>query len=147
MKLEHLGIRNSLHSWCKSFLVGRSQKVLVEGKALDPKPVLSGVPQGTVLGPLFFLVYINDILEGLSKGTKLKLFADDSFLYRTIRSIKDTITLQKDLKSLEAWGVKWKMVFHGHFSCTHVLKQSPKTVLKKPSKNHFSEKWFKLCWL
>ena len=54
--------------------------MLVEGKALDPKPVLSGVPQGTVLGPLFFLVYINDILEGLSKGTKLKLFADDSFL-------------------------------------------------------------------
>ena len=49
MKLEHLGIRNSLHSWCKSFLIGRSQKVLVEGKASEPKPVLSGVPQGTFL--------------------------------------------------------------------------------------------------
>ena len=71
MKLEHLGIRHSLLSWCKSFLVGRSQKVLVDGMASNPKPGLSGVPQGTVLGPLFFLVYINDIFGGLNKGTKL----------------------------------------------------------------------------
>jgi len=104
MKLEHLGIRHSLLSWCKSFLVGRSQKVLVDGMASNPKPVLSGVPQGTVLGPLFFLVYINDISGGLNKGTKLKLFADDSFLYRTIRSVGDTILLQNDLNTLEAWG-------------------------------------------
>ena len=55
LKLEHLGIRNSLLNWIRSFLIGRKQKVLVEGKASVPKPVLSGVPQGTVvLGPLFF---------------------------------------------------------------------------------------------
>ena len=129
MKLEHLGIRNSLHSWCKSFLIGRSQKVLVEGKASDPKPVLSGVPQGTVMGPLFFLIYINDISGGLTEGTKLKLFADDSFLYRTIKSVKDTIILQKDLKTLEAWGVKWKMVFHPgkcqHLRITNKIKFIP----------------------
>ena len=100
MTLEHLGIRDSLLSWCKSFLVDRSQKVLVEGMASDPKPVLSGVPQGTVLGPLFFLVYIYGITEGLSKGSIIKLFADDSFLYRTIRTTKDTVILQED--SLEA---------------------------------------------
>ena len=112
MKLDHLGIRNSLHSWCRSFLIGRNQKVLVEGKASSPKPVVSGVPQGTVLGPLFFLVYINDISEGLSKGTKLKLFADDSLLYRVIRTIQDSLTLQNDLKLLQAWEKKWKMEFH-----------------------------------
>ena len=129
MKLEHLGIRHSLHSWCESFLVGRSQKVLVDGMASDPKPVLSGVPQGTVLGPLFFLVYINDISGGLSEGTKLKLFADDSFLYRTIKSVGDTLTLQNDLNTLEAWGVKWKMVFHPgkcqHLRMTNKIKFIP----------------------
>ena len=128
MKLEHLGIRHSLLSWCKSFLVGRSQKVLVDGMASNPKPVLSGVPQGTVLGPLFFLVYINDISGGLNKGTKLKLFADDSFLYRTIRSVGDTILLQNDLNTLEAWGVKWKMVFHPG-KCQHLRITNKKKII------------------
>ena len=68
---------------------GRTQKVLVDGKTSTPKPVASGVPQGTVLGPFFFLVYINDISEGLSEGTELKLLADDSLLYRLIRSDRD----------------------------------------------------------
>ena len=102
MKLDHLGIRNSLHSWCRSFLIGRKQKVLVEGKASTPKPVLSGVPQGTVLGPLFFLIYINDISEGLSKGATLKLFSDDSLLYRTIKTLQNSVTLQNDLNLLQA---------------------------------------------
>ena len=112
LKLEHLGIRNSLLKWIESFLVGRKQKVLVEGKASAPKPVLSGVPQGTVLGPLFFLIYINDISKGLSPGTKLKLFADDSLLYRTIKSPADSAILQKDLDKLQLWENKWKMEFH-----------------------------------
>lgn len=111
-KLEHLGIRHSLLNWTQSFLLGRNQKVTVEGKASAPKPVLSGVPQGTVLGPLLFLVYINDISEGLSKGTKLKLFADDSLLYRTIKTPQDSKILQRDLDHLQKWEIKWKMVFH-----------------------------------
>ena len=85
---------------------------MVEGKASVPKPVLSGVPQGTVLGPLFFLIYINDISKGLSPGTKLKLFADDSLLYRTIKSSTDSAILQKDLNTLQLWEHKWKMEFH-----------------------------------
>ena len=112
LKLEHLGIRNSLLSWTKSFLLGRTQRVLVEGKASAPRPVLSGVPQGTVLGPLFFLIYINDLSKGLSKGTKLKLFADDSLLYRTIETPADSKALQNDLDLLQVWEQKWKMEFH-----------------------------------
>ena len=112
LKLEHLGIRNSLLNWIRSYLIGRKQRVVVEGMSFNPSNVLSGVPQGTVLGPLFFLVYINDISKGLSKGTKLRLFADDSLLYRTIKNPSDSVTLQKDLNTLQLWETKWKMEFH-----------------------------------
>jgi len=112
LKLEHLGIRNSLLNWIRSFLIGRKQRVVVEGKASESSDVLSGVPQGTVLGPLFFLVYINDIAQGLTEGTILKLFADDSLLYRIIKSPRDVEILQKDLDTLQKLEKKWKMEFH-----------------------------------
>ena len=119
LKLEHLGIRNSLFYWIRSFLVGRKQRVVVEGVASEPSDVLSGVPQGTVLGPLFFLIYINDIAQGLSKGTVLKLFADDSLLYRVIKSPRDREILQRDLDLLQNWEKKWKMEFHPG-KCQHM---------------------------
>ena len=103
LKLEHYGIRNSLLNWSRSFLLGRKQKVLVDGKASSPTSVMSGVPQGTVLGPLFFLVYINDISKGLTKGTLIRLLADDALLYRIIRSPQDSKILQKDLDTLQVW--------------------------------------------
>ena len=85
---------------------------MVEGNESTPTSVKSGVPQGTVLGPLFFLVYINDISKGLTPGTKIRLFADDSLLYRTIKSPHDSEILQKDLNTLQNWEQKWKMEFH-----------------------------------
>ena len=112
LKLEHLGIRNSLLSWVRSFLIDRKQRVVVEGMASTPTKVLSGVPQGTVLGPLFFLVYINDITKGLSIKTFIRLFADDALLYRIINNPSDSVTLQKDLNTLQLWEKKWKMEFH-----------------------------------
>ena len=100
-KLELYGIRGPLLEWTSSFLVGRKQSVIVDGQTSPPSNVLSGVPQGTVLGPLFFLVYINDISRGLSKGTTIRLFADDSLLYRPIKSLKDCEILQHDLNTLQ----------------------------------------------
>ncbi|KAA2237150.1 reverse transcriptase family protein, partial [Chitinophaga agrisoli] len=94
-KVDHLGLMHKMAShgisgnileWTRSFLLGRSQKVIVEGVESDQNPVLSGVPQGTVLGPLYFLIYINDINSNLSPGTQLRLFADDSLLYREINN-------------------------------------------------------------
>ena len=111
-KLKHLGINNALLSWIESFLTGRTQQVVVDGSESSPKPVLSGVPQGTVLGPLLFLIYINDIGHSLSQGTKIRLFADDSLLYRVIKSKEDGLLLQKDLDALQKWEVTWKMEFH-----------------------------------
>ena len=71
--------------------------------------VLSGLPHGTVLGPLFFLIYINDISNNLSKGTTIRLFADDSLLYRSIKNEEGCRILQKDLNTLQSWEAKWKM--------------------------------------
>ena len=85
--------------------------MIVEGMESSPSKVLSGVPQGTVLGPLFFLIYINDISKGLSEGTKIRLFADDSLLYRTIETPSDSATLQNDLNTLQLWEKNGKLNF------------------------------------
>ena len=111
LKLSQLGIPNSLLSWSRSFLLDRTQSVVVEGFASECKPVLSGVPQGTVLGPLFFLIYINDISDDISPNTFIRLFADDSLLYREIKTIEDAHILQKDLNTLQKWEVTWKWSF------------------------------------
>ena len=78
----------------------------------EPADVLSGVPQGTVLGPLLFLLYINDLPQYVSPGTAVRLFADDSGLYRPIACKNDHITLQEDLNNLQVWEQEWSMQFH-----------------------------------
>ena len=70
-------------------------------------PVLSGVPQGTVLGPLMFLSYINDIAKGIN--SPLRLFADDYLLYRVINGVEDTDRLQEDLNKLSEWANTWQL--------------------------------------
>ena len=111
-KMEKLGIKGDILAWTSSFLHMRTQQVLVDGSFSNSSPVLSGVPQGTVLGPLLFLIYINDIHKDLSPGTFIRLFADDSLLYRIIRTVADTITLQRDLDILQQWEISNKMQFH-----------------------------------
>jgi hypothetical protein len=112
-KIDSIGIKGCLHDWMSSFLSDRLQYVTVDGSISKPCKVLSGVPQGTVLGPLFFLIYINDIQQNLSPGTTLRLFADDSLLYRVIKSFNDTLILQKDLDQLQKWEkklIKWNSI-------------------------------------
>ena len=112
LKLKKYGISGQLLKWTESFLLNRTQTVIVDGTESGELHVKSGVPQGTVLGPLLFLIYINDIDEDLTPGTKLRLFADDSFLYRKITTKNDSIILQRDLNALQRWEKKWKMEFH-----------------------------------
>ena len=78
IELDHYGIRGNLLQWINSFLANRTQQALVEGHTSSPAPVTSGVPQGTVLGPLLFLIYIND--SPLKVSSTTRLFADDSLL-------------------------------------------------------------------
>ena len=81
-KLGYYGIRGSTHKWISSWLSERSQKVVLDGQASDPVPVLSGVPQGSVLGPVLFLIFINDLPDNIRSS--VRLFADDCVLNRNI---------------------------------------------------------------
>ena len=91
------------------FLCYRQQRVVVNGAKSDWVPVLSGVPQGTVLGPLLFSLYINDISTDID--SEIRLFADDCVCYREIKDTEDTLKLQKDIDQLGCWARKWDMRF------------------------------------
>ena len=91
---------------------GRAQQVLLEGVTSSTAPVQSGVPQGSVLGPLLFLLFINDLPDAVSEGSAVRLFADDCALYRDIKSAADVIQLQEDLNNLQKWEADWLMQFH-----------------------------------
>ena len=84
-------------------------KVVVEGEQSEEAEFLSGVPQGTDLGPLLFLFHINDLPDCVSSIVRLFADADDCLLYRTIKSQADHIALQEDLNKLEEWANKWGM--------------------------------------
>ena len=83
---------------------------MVDGESSNWKPVLSGVPQGSVLGPILFLIYINDLEEGVT-STILK-FADDTKLFRKIKGNGDKQQLQDDIDQLIKWSEKWQMLFN-----------------------------------
>ena len=123
-KIAYYGVRGSTLSWITAFLAGRSQQVLVDGKTSSSLPVTSGVPQGSVLGPLLFLAYINDLPDGIVSS--VRLFADDTVLYRVVNSIADCVALQADLDRLLEWEKKWLMEFNP--SKCEILRITRKTV-------------------
>jgi hypothetical protein len=90
-KMEFYGVRQNTLEWTKQFLTNRTQSVILENHKSDPLDVVSGVPQGTVMGPLLFLSYINDLTEATSSSARL--FADDCLLFRRIRKIQDAVDL------------------------------------------------------
>ena len=110
VKLENIGIRGNLLNWIRSFLSGRTQCVNVEGVTSEWKKVTSGIPQGSVLGPLLFVVFINDMPDEV-KFNVCKLFADDCKLYGTVDKASEN-KLQLDLSNLERWSEKWQLPFN-----------------------------------
>ena len=99
--LYYYGIGSHTLSWIGTFLSYRTQTTVVNGVHSSYVNVTSGVPQGSVLGPMLFLLYINDVNNAIT--SQIKLFADDSALYRKIRNQDDKVILQNDLDTISSW--------------------------------------------
>ena len=110
LKLESYGIEGNLLRWISAFLRDRRQRVVLGDSISDWMPVTSGVPQGSVLGPTLFLIFINDMPEVIQ--SLVKLFADDSKLLSVVKSQQDKLLLQEDLDRLLNWTITWKMQFN-----------------------------------
>ena len=110
-KLNRVGIRGSLLSWFNDYLINRFQRVVLPGASSSWIPIRAGVPQGSILGPLLFLVYINDIVEEIH--CKIRLFADDTSLYIIVNDpVEAAQLLNSDLEKINQWAKKWLVSFN-----------------------------------
>ena len=112
LKVEKYGITGNILGWIKSFLIGRTQQVTINNSKSDKAPVTSGIPQGSVLGPLLFVIYINDLPDVVDKDSYIYLFADDTKVFRQIHTERDKKILQQDMNKLLIWTSHWLLKFH-----------------------------------
>ena len=113
MKLKNqFGINGKLLYFILNYLKDRKQRVAIDGEFSEWQPVRSGVPQGSILGPLLFVLFINDIVEVISHDSSVLLYADDMKVWRKIKSADDQLILQTDISNLHAWSLRNKMNFH-----------------------------------
>jgi hypothetical protein len=108
-KLSSLGISGKLLAWLSAFLNNRSQCVAIENVYSSVRDVISGVPQGSVLGPVLFVIFINDIATICNGSSRMKLFADDLKIYNIVDVSKSTSTLQWSLDQLVKWSADWQL--------------------------------------
>ena len=113
---NNFGIDGLLLQFLKNYLQDRQQQVVINGSVSNSLPVFSGVPQGSILGPLLFVLFIDDISETVSDGTNLVMYADDTKIWREILCDNDQFILQKDIDNLYNWSITNKMQFH-HDKC------------------------------
>ena len=109
-KLKGIGVQGKVLDWIAEWLRGRKQRVVINGEASEWEDVLSGVPQGSILGPLLFLIYINDLDIGIMSS--ILKFADDTKMYGRVGTKEGVDILRKDLEALNDWSDKWQMSFN-----------------------------------
>ena len=110
LKIQSLGIVAKVHDWIKDWLIDRKQRVVLTGNSSEWINVISGVPHGSVLGPLLFLIYINDIDNTVCSN--ILKFADDTKSFRAVKTDEDVSKLQEDLNNLYDWFIEWLMLFN-----------------------------------
>ena len=106
-----MGISGELYKLLENYLSRRFQRVVLNGQTSSWRPVLAGVPQGSIMGPLLFLIYINDLPNELKSN--VKLFADDTSFFTVVKNKNNSANiLNNDLQSISIWAYNWKMLFN-----------------------------------
>ena len=128
LKLSLNGISGNLLKLLRDFLYCRKQRVVLNGQNSSWENVNAGVPQGSILGPLLFLIYINDLSNGVSSNCKL--FADDTSLFSVVHNIQSSAaTLHNDLSVISNWAFQWKMIFN-----PDLTKQAQEVIFSRKTK-------------
>ena len=109
-KVKAYGVDGKILRWIESFLIGRKQRVVINNKESSWADVKSGIPQGSVLGPILFVIFINDLPDNLNG--QAEMFADDTKVFQRILNPGDCDILQSDLDSLSSWADKWQLKFN-----------------------------------
>ena len=132
IKLNAYGITGQLHKWVSSFLKHRKQYVRMGKEHSEKHVITSGIPQGSILGPILFLIFINDLPENIE--SICHVFADDTKIYNTT---ENKATLQNDLNKLYEWSEKWQLSFNASkCKCIHYGSKNPKYTYKIESNNN-----------
>ena len=138
VKLHAHGIRGKVLQWIRNFLKDREQRVVINGVSSNAAFVTSGIPQGSVLGPILFLIYVNDLPDIVT--STVKVFADDTKIYRKIQNIHDSEELQRDLDKLMNWSQTWQLPSGmGKCSILHLGKNNPNHKYKLTSEGDVVE--------
>jgi len=111
-KLESFGVEGEVLRWVKGWLTDKKQRVLVDGAKSSWKEVLSGVPQGSVLGPVLFVIFINDLEDAVTATQIVKMFADDTKVGQDVSEPGGCEELQSTLNKLWKWVIDWGMAFN-----------------------------------
>ena len=117
-KLWHFGISGSLWAWFKNYLCNRYQRVSINSNLSHTLPVVSGVPQGSILGPVLFLIYMNDITSS-TRHSRLLIYADDTKCFKHLSSVIDQTYLQEDINAIITWSKSSQLNFNIS-KCTHI---------------------------
>lgn len=128
-KLWSFGITGRLWRWFRCYLSDRTQVVGINNVLSTPLPVLSGVPQGSILGPVLFLIYMND-LPPVATVSKSLLFVDDTKCFNHVSNIRDTVSLQHDLDSIAHWSIQSSLKFNTSKSVHLSFKSKISTTYK-----------------
>ena len=126
-KLHRHGFGGSLLQWFVCYLSNRCQRVIIPGGSSDFQPVSSGVPQGSILGPMLFLIFVNDLPESVTRSS-VSSFADDTKIFKVINTLEHSLELQTDLNNLNTWATEAGMIFNSKKSKVMRISRKRKAI-------------------